>query len=392
LSDSKKDLTRIEDLGEYLHELNEEDDTSELDSSDQLPDLPTEENTFADTSFESESFSSEEVSFEAQPEETATTFSDTEINFEPTENDQAFPETSFTPSEDSEVDGPEISFQDETFSPDPEPESELENEVEETRTPLSFDQDFNDPDEETTSDYRAPENFEDLRTFAEHTKNDGMGVEGNPSFSVLLRDIKYIEDVNDIILLLKELKLLSDSEDLVKQRLSRGHLLVPRISEYAAIFLAHKLRRFDIDILVGFSDEIHPPKHQESPETGLVSKNNLFQNQSHQFHFGHSKIDINQVILSSSSNLDGHQVLKYLGVATEHKMLDSLIVEEESSDEIPLHYSELANKLKAHALKANANAVIGLNYQLTPIPSDYGASVSKYRLSCTGNLVWVNKL
>ena len=389
MSDSKKDLTRIEDLGEYLHELNSEEDSSEFGSSDQLPELPTEDNTFADTSFESESFPSEEVSFEAQTEETTSSFSDSEINFEPTESDLAFPETSFTPHEESVVSEPEISFQDENFTP----ELEQEDEVEETQSPLSFDQDFNEPEEKaSTNDYRAPENFEDLRTFAEHTTTDGMGAEGNPSFSVLLRDIKYIEDVNDIILLLKELKLLSDSEDLVKQRLSRGHLLVPRISEYAAIFLAHKLRRFDIDIQVGFSDEIHPPKHQESPETGLVSKSNLFQNQSHQFHFGHSKIDINQVILSSSSNLDGHQVLKYLGVATEHKMLDSLIVEEESSDEIPLHYSELANKLKAHALKANANAVIGLNYQLTPIPSDYGASVSKYRLSCTGNLVWVNKL
>jgi hypothetical protein len=391
LSDSKKDLTRIEDLGEYLHELNSEEDSIELGSSDQLPELPTEDNTFADTSFESESFPSEEASFETQPEETTSSFSHTEINFETTESDLPFPETDFSPPEEPLVSEPEISFQDENFSP--EPESVPENEVEETHKPLSFDQDFNEPeDKASTDDYRSPENFEDLRTFAQHTTTDGMGAEGNPSFSVLLRDIKYVEDVNDIILLLKELKLLSDSEDLVKQRLSRGHLLVPRISEYAAIFLAHKLRRFDIEILVGFSDEIHPPKHQESPETGLVSKNNLFQNQSHQFHFGHSKIDINQVILSSSSNLDGHQVLKYLGVATEHKMLDSLIVEEESSDEIPLHYSELANKLKAHALKVNANAVIGLNYQLTPIPSDYGASVSKYRLSCTGNLVWVNKL
>ena len=73
-------------------------------------------------------------------------------------------------------------------------------------------------------------------------------------------------------------------------------------------------------------------------------------------------------------------------------MLDGHIVEDESSADIPRHYSELAQKLKAHALKANANAVIGLNYQLTPLPSEYGMSGSKYRLSCTGNLVWVNKL
>jgi uncharacterized protein YbjQ (UPF0145 family) len=219
-----------------------------------------------------------------------------------------------------------------------------------------------------------------------------MGAEGNPSFSVLLKNVRFIEDVNDILAMMKELGLLADSEEQMKQRLMRGHLLVPRISEFSAIFLAHKLRRFDIDIQVGLSDEIHPPKHQESPETGLVSKSSLYQNQTHHFHFDDPKLEMSQIIISATPNLEGHQVIKYLGVASEHKMLEGDIVEDESSSEVPRYYSELAQKLKAHALKANANAVIGLNYQLTPLPSEYGIGGSKYRLSCTGNLVWVNKL
>ena len=219
-----------------------------------------------------------------------------------------------------------------------------------------------------------------------------MGAEGNPSFSVLLKNIRYLKDVNDILALMKELGLMSDPEEQIRQRLMRGHLLVPRISEYAAIFLAHKLRRFDIDIQVGLSDEIHPPKHQEAPETGLVSKFTLYQNQSHHFHFDDPKLEISQIIVAATPNLEGHQVIRYLGVASEHKMLEGHIVEDENSIEIPRYYSELAQKLKAHALKAHANAVIGLNYQLTPLPSEYGMTGSKYRLSCTGNLVWVNKL
>jgi uncharacterized protein YbjQ (UPF0145 family) len=171
----------------------------------------------------------------------------------------------------------------------------------------------------------------------------------------------------------------------------RGMLLVPRVSEFAAVYLAHKLRRFDIEIEVGLSDEIFPPKHQEKPEIGIVSKNSLYQNQSHHFSFQNPKLDTSQIIVSASSTLEGYQVVRYLGVASEHKVIEGQVVEEESSQGFIKIYEELAQKLKAHALKANSNAVIGLNYQLTPLPSEFGVG-HKYRITCTGNLVWANKL
>jgi uncharacterized protein YbjQ (UPF0145 family) len=243
--------------------------------------------------------------------------------------------------------------------------------------------------EAPAQEYKAPENFEDLKKFSESSSFGRVAMEGNPSFSVLIKNVRFIEDINDIIGLLRELTLLNDPEEQVRSRLMRGMLLVPRISEYAAIFLAHKLRRFDIDIQVGLSDEIHPPKHQETPETGIVSKFNLHQNQTHHFHFDDPKLEISQIIVAATQSLEGYQVLRYIGVASEHKMLDSYIVEDENSTD---HYQELAQKLKAHALKAHSNAVVGLNYQLTPIPTEFGMSGHKYRLTCTGNLVWVNKL
>src|SRR5688500_3488298 len=64
-SDDKKDLTRIEDLGEYLHELNSEEDFTppEDDFSSTLPDLPVSEE---ETSFES---SDSSIDFGATSEE-----------------------------------------------------------------------------------------------------------------------------------------------------------------------------------------------------------------------------------------------------------------------------------------------------------------------------------
>jgi hypothetical protein len=411
MSSEKKDLTRIEDLGEYLHELSQDDESFEPPA-----DLPTENETSDFGS--SESFESEEPAF-GTTEESTTDFST------PTEESSDFGTTEETPdfgatddfsssSEETtefgssdfntsdfgtteeapyEANSKEDPFETSSFETPSESVSEPE--------PGPFEPIVSDPEPEPVvqtqsfseeKTYKTPETFEDLKKFAESSSFAGMGAEGNPSFSVLLKNVRYIEDVNDIMSMLKELGLMSDSEEQTKARLMRGNLLVPRISEFAAIFLAHKLRRFDIDIQVGLSDEIHPPKHQESPETGLVSKHTLYQNQTHHFHFDDPKLELSHIIVASSSNLEGHQVIRYLGVASEHKMLDSHIVEDEGSEDIPRHYSELAQKLKAHALKAHANAVIGLNYQLTPLPSEYGLNSSKYRLSCTGNLVWVNKL
>lgn len=366
MSNNKKDLTRIEDLGEFLHELQTEEE-SIVDSNEETPELPAFDES-SELNFSSED-PSQELEFTTEASEETPPFEESEDTFENTDPEfttETFESPNFESEEESET-----SF--ESFDKVPEDENFIQE--------SSF-----------TSPYKAPENFEEVRKFAESSSLGMSTAEASPSFSILLKNIKYIEDANDILTLLKELKVMSDAEEQVKARLLRGNLLIPRVSEYAAIFIAHKLRRFDIDIEVGLSDEIHPPKHQESADVGIVSKFNLFQNQTHHFEFDDSRLDFSQIIVAATPTLEGYQVVKYLGIASEHKIIDQQIVEDEFSAEIPEHYSELAQRLKAHALKARANAVVGLNYQLTPLPSELGLSSHKYRVTCTGNLVWVNKV
>jgi uncharacterized protein YbjQ (UPF0145 family) len=123
-----------------------------------------------------------------------------------------------------------------------------------------------------------------------------------------------------------------------------------------------------------------------------VSRRNLGQNQHHKFEFKADTAEARNIILSTLPQLDGHQVEKYLGVATEHSFLDSSVVENENSNIIHQSYDELAQKLKGHALHHRANAVLGINYQLTPMPSDHSMGHYRYKLTCTGNLVWLNKM
>jgi len=455
VSDSKKDLTRIEDLGEYLHQLDDE-------VEDYLPELPEEsapsafmeetqitENPFLSEESETD-FESDVPAFESEnnfsEEENYNFDSDSNSDFDSGSDFNSDSETDFDSnssfSTDSTFDS-DSDFSNNDFTTDENESPSFENQEESSYTNEfeSSDDPFSSPVEENTqndteelpqldqnlppppiesdspaiddfapiedtpvvektplpqpevsSSYSAPENFSDLKKFAESSSFTGMASEGNPSFSVLIKEVKFLEDAQDILALIKELGLAMDSDEILMKRLTRGEFLVPRISEYAATFLAHKLRRFDIDIMVGLSDEIQPPKHTEEPEVGLVSKHNLYQNQSHHFQFDEVNLDISQIILSATPTLDGYQVLKYIGVASEHKILESYLVEDENSLEVSSHYQELAQKLKAHALKSNANAVVGLNYQLTPLPSTYGTSNTRYRLTCTGNLVWINKI
>lgn len=397
MSNNKRDLTRIEDLGEYIHELNKDDEetSSQENNFEQNNDL---------NAFESSEFKNEEDEQDSSLNFGTTDFSAADSQAEEVSdfNSDPFQESNDDASNFEQTDDFSLDNSNDDFPSDEPPTFEAQETTEIIDEPAAeFDQDeFLSPQEATPvfetfipkGPLHTSENFQDLKKFAENTNFSGMATEGNPSFSLLIKQVRYIEDVNDIIILLKELNLLQDSEDQVKARLSRGTLLIPRISEFAAIFLAHKLRRLDIDIQVGPSDEIHPPKYQDDSEIGLVSKNNLYQNQNHHFHFSDKKLDLNQIIVSAIPQLEGYQVIRYIGVASEHKVLESKIVENEDSQEIPAHYSDLAQRLKAHALKSNANAVVGINYQLTPIPSELGISGHKYRLTCTGNLVWVQRI
>lgn len=415
MSDSKKDLTRIEDLSEYLHQLD--------DDKDYLPELPAEaeppafmeetlisEDSFSHHEEEKEGFESELSEFSSGDSEFAN-FEESEsiIDFSADNNtdeydfpnESNFDSASEFSSSEFESDGDFV-----LSEADPQDESAVDETVDSTAedanssdefTPL-FDDELPTlektplPPPAQVSSFTPPETFSDLKQFSQDSSFTGMASEGNPSFSVLLKEIKYLEDAQDILTLLKELGLAMDSDDILMNRLTRGEFLIPRISEFAATILAHKLRRFDIDILVGLSDEIHPPKHSEEPEIGLVSKLTLYQNKGHHFQFSESSLDISQIIISATPTLDGYQVIKYLGVASEHKILEGHLVEDENSLEISSHYHDLAQKLKAHALKSHANGVVGLNYQLTPLPSNYGTTHTRYRLTCTGNLVWINRI
>lgn len=307
-------------------------------------------------------------------------------------------------------------------------------EEEQEKTPLNLLEEVSDvqtiaslSEEKKETSFLPPEDYKSLKESAENMSYTDMGAIGNPPFSVILKNIKYKEDAQEILSILLQLNFISeDQKEATKKSLEQGNLLVPRISEYSAIILCHKLRKFDIHILMGLTEEIQPGKAKDSK--GLVTKSNINSNKSHNFEFKPNSLSIKDILTSTTSSLTGHEIVQYLGVASERTVVDmnhfyqdsslelALINElsseeqkdalknkisshEEASDQSEAKqdslndiYQSLIEKLKAHALHFQGNAIIGINFQITPILIEDKEKVnSKYQINCTGSVVWVKK-
>ena len=244
------------------------------------------------------------------------------------------------------------------------------------------------------------ENFQDLRDFSEAISYGTVSIGGNPPFSLILRGVLYREDAERILSILREHGLCNqENEKVLWSSLENGNLLISQISEYSAIYLAHRLRRFDVDIQVGLSDEIYPSKHYPREERGLISKHSLKQNISEDEDLTSHMINADNIILTAATAPSGYRIHHYIQVVTAHSLLERKELEnlqqnwpeEGKENALPLNElcRELAEQLKNDAFKRGANAVVGINYQITPLPADREGDQLTYKIVCAGDAVWL---
>jgi len=377
----KNDLTRIEDLKEYLHE---EDDSKLSDLLEKGP-HPEENPNPPD-------FSTFEESSDSSPFETSFENSlpgHTDFNLE--ENPDPPPDL-------------ETSTEEETHDRPSSPHQHFPNE----NSASNLSHPMSKEDQPKTQTYSSVK-FKDIQTFGQNLETGKITTGGNPPFAILLKNIKYKDDAEDILRIMREYELLNaDNEKTYQQGLQNGSLLISQISEYSAIMLAHKFRRFDLTIEFGLSKEIFESKHYDDHPKGLVTKNNLHQNKT-DHSFISNETGSPSIILSTMTSLQNFEILKYLDIVTATQTISEQELSEFSkpSSETPLPskeeknnytlkladtYAFLAAELKQKALKKGGNAVIGITYQITPLrptPTHKKPEEIQYKISCTGNIVLV---
>lgn len=397
-----------------------------FDSGD---DFPEEDNFKSEADFQEEdNFNSEDDFQEESSFDSEDDFSTEENSNDSNDNDEVF-------QSDDEFDTPDIPdevFDDESSTEElpPIPEAPLEEPAPQLQevTASAAETSFGDtqktalPTIDNSDGYKNPENFKELQHFARNMSFGNMAKEGNPPFSIILKDIKYEEDVQDIIRLLIEYKIINeeDRDDSIAA-LARGNMLIPRLGEFAAISLCHKLRRFDINILMGLTEEVSPAKDYESDDRGLTTKHNIYNNKQHSWKFEKQDIGINDIIVATTPYIDGHEILEYISIVTESSTVDinnfsnkgqleeeiNLELKSPQKDYYPFNkdsqmsktdvtlndiYQSLVEKCKAHVLNKKGNALVGINFQITPLLVDETISIQpKYQITCSGSVVWVNK-
>lgn len=441
--DSRHDLTRIEDLSEFMHEedpeledifgdfnkakaggtstdvasgldLNELQDV-EAEADDLPPDLPETPQNDIDNDF------NEDFNTEASAELA-------DITFGEPEQEISFETSSFDSAEDSDT------LEDSPFELSDDDAEAIESTWESVpETEETTDEDTNEPEVFTTAfeareeqphyspPISSPEKFEEVQNFAQNFSYGQIEGGGNPPFSIIIRHLKYESDAEDILIMLREFGLVTDQNTQETQKaLELGSLLIPQISEYSAIILSHKLRRFDLDLEVGLSDEVHPSKSGEVNPRGLMKKDSLRQNKIEQFKKDQDDIPSKEIIVSTTATLEGHIVKKYIGVQTSFAIVDEEELErlkfvqktqrahtelhqyeteeivtserafKDYQNSFELLFTDLCDQLKVKAMKEKANALLGLNYQLTSLPfqkSDKGSNC--YQLTCSATLAVV---
>ncbi|HAZ13338.1 MAG: hypothetical protein A2X86_15055 [Bdellovibrionales bacterium GWA2_49_15] len=454
-SDEHHDLTRLEDLSEFLHEIDPK--TEEILAKNNTKDSPKKGTSAAatldDLEEEHEITLDEAVAaVEAKPseavedEETVEEKAAPEVVSEPPEM-PADDEISLDAVEEHEEEHDTAEFQipveetpvaeqtaEEELTVDDDLEIAEDTPIEEVseQTPPAEESEIQIEDisadnhqaSENAPEIVPKENFQDVRDFAESMTFGQVGQGGNPPYSIILRNIQYKEDAEEIKRVLKEHGLLTESSQKeIEQGLLNGSILLSQLAEYPAIFLAHAFRRFDLTLEMGLSAELHHSKnYKDENYRGLVSKHSLYQNYDGHVDLVGGPVSIDQIILSTLSTLENYKIHRYLDVASESVLVDESTFHTshkqapaKSSGSKKKHidifdldfasptlaeiYKDLAQKLRLQAKELKGNAVVGINYQITPLTTTLSSArggddglTNAYRITCTGNVVWLSHL
>ncbi|MBT3235534.1 MAG: hypothetical protein HN353_06265 [Bdellovibrionales bacterium] len=292
----KDDFTRIENISDFLHDESSETDglltADQPNSEEQTPVAAEDVGSFDDGDDNSfDTFGTEEPLEDnfgsTDGEETENFFGDDSADLAVEEKEGAGEATEYDSWGGDDTPG----LDDDNLAPLDESELDSDNQIaapvvpEETDLPAEEDlasSPIGGSEVEPAPAWsgKSPEQLDDVKQFGQSIKIGSQEQAGNPPFSIVLRNIKYKEDRDIIYSMLVEYGLVSPKSDKdIQLGLDNGALLISHISEYLAVFLAHKFRQFDMEIYVGQSEELHPSKvYRDDGGKGLVDKSNIEQN------------------------------------------------------------------------------------------------------------------
>lgn len=235
-----------------------------------------------------------------------------------------------------------------------------------------------------------------IKAFGDKLAIGAARMEAVPAFSVLLTsksnsfDEKTINSIRDVL----------TAEDYgirfqdIAIQLEAGKLLVPQISEFAAVHLAQKLREIVDDIQLDLADEIYKGSSAE-----LASPNDSFLLDAE--HYDQHREEIHDIDAEPKSEQDvftttapepvQFHVTRILSAVTASEIISAQTAENTAnSPEFEEAVDRLTRVLVTRAFKLGAHGVIGLSFTVRPIEASAEAAGDRartYRLLASGTAI-----
>lgn len=466
MTDDKKDLTRIQDLSEFLHEddpdaeeiLNLNLDPADDEENHGGEDLDSLEDYQSDES--SDEYSSEDSTFEAEQDENQwDSDSDSELNTEFETDENPLDDSEENTFESDQFESEESDFAD-GFESDYDAEEDT-NSFEDSEGPEVYEEIIEEPptevpvanDSPTSNTFQAPVNNDyvpptktekeildstrninrselvaskveneldnlrnapatresdgltnELRQFGENYTYNSVKSSGNPAYSILVTEIPS-QHHEDIIMHLREFQITGD-DDLYRQSLEENMVLISHIGEFAAISLANKFSRYGAKVKLAPSEILHESPHYENESQLTHSASSINSSIEDDVEID-SSFKAGNIIITTTSFLQGHKIHKYLGLVQDFVVLSTselhdLINAKESSEReikdvidqeffnknLLIHefHDKLQRSLEHQARAKKGNAIVGLQYSYT------NPSRNTYEITCTGTVVYALRI
>lgn len=445
----KEDMTRIEDLSEFLHSEDSDLDNQFLDeepppfnetiAGDDTGTqtnfkLPSDEDSLESNDFDestSEELSFTDASLENNFEENTDSFDESDSSFEDS-NDFDQNEAAFSNDleDSSDFSSENITYEDNA--------NEVESEEEENEDTLQSGynaQEYLDESviiapttfSETSEDFDYPEvshedasktetsdntystsistreNFKEIQDFGNAISYGKVQSGGNPAFSIMLKGIDS-EDFESILSILNEHGLIGQNEGIIKQSLELGVLLIAQVSEFSAIFLANKLKQYSTDISIGLSEQIHKSKSYDKDNKGLVTKKSIFQNKDKKYIRENNRFKLEDIIVTKNGQIPNTIINEHFGVIASSKVVSFADLTRQDlsySDDLKdakleinslAIYDDLIKELSISAFEKGANAILSVTHSMSSLVEKDEYGEVQYQIICSGDAVVVDKI
>lgn len=233
------------------------------------------------------------------------------------------------------------------------------------------------PSPPSPSGSTPPSTIESVRTFSENLKPGKPAVAAEFPFSLMIigpltahEKAKLLDLISSEDFGIRELEL--------EPQLAAGRVLLPRISEYAGIRIIQALRSTQAKIRFGPSDAIFSTEdtREESPTPSTTSPS------SSTFYSSEVEHPAESLPLTSASSIPGVSNIALIDLITATALLNTRVVEAESSAEYLEITEALQREIKYKTFRKGGNAVTEFKIQI-----QYLSSPAQYRLVATGNAV-----